>query len=44
MQAVALGAAVQAGVLAGEVSGVRVLQSWQASLGRMMEETAAEKT
>lgn len=43
MQAVALGAAVQAGVLSGEVSGVRVLQSWQASLGRMMETAEAAK-
>lgn len=37
MQAVALGAAVHAGVLAGEVGGTRVLQAWQAQLGRMLE-------
>jgi molecular chaperone DnaK len=36
MHAVALGAAVQAGVLSGEVSGVRVLQSWQAQLSRWL--------
>ena len=37
MQAVALGAAVQAGILSGEVQGVRVLQSWQATLSRLLE-------
>ena len=42
MQAVALGAAVHAGVLSGEVHGVRVLQSWQAKLGRLLD--AADDT
>ena len=37
MQAVALGAAIHAGVLSGELRGVRVLQAWQADLGRMLE-------
>ena len=38
MQAVAVGAAIQAGILSGEVSGVRVVQSWQATLGRLLEQ------
>ena len=37
MLAVALGAAAHAGMLSGEVAGVRVLQAWQAELGRMLE-------
>lgn len=36
MQAVALGAAVHAAVLSGELRGGRVLQAWQAKLGGMM--------
>ena len=36
MQAVALGAAVHAGVLSGELRGGRVLAAWQAKLGAMM--------
>ena len=35
MQAVAIGAAVQAGILGGEIKGVRVMQAWQAQLLRM---------
>jgi molecular chaperone DnaK len=35
-QAVALGAAVQAGILEGEVSGVMVMDVWQASLMRAL--------
>lgn len=41
-QAVALGAAVHAGVLSGEVQGVRVLQAWQAELGRMLDGIKAD--
>ncbi|KAL3912734.1 MAG: hypothetical protein SGPRY_008233 [Prymnesium sp.] len=37
MQAVALGAALQAGILSGEVQGMRVLQTWQADLGRILD-------
>ena len=37
MHAVALGAAIQAGIHSGEVRGVRVMQPWQAQLGRMMD-------
>lgn len=37
MQAVALGAAVQAGVLSGEIKDVRVLESWQSDLLSMVE-------
>ena len=36
MQAVALGAAVQAGILEGQVSDVMVLDVWQASLMRAL--------
>lgn len=36
MQAVALGAAVQAGILNGEVRNMRVLQTWQADVGRIL--------
>ena len=43
MQAVALGAAVHAGVLAGEITGLRVLQAWQAKLGRMLDESAGDE-
>lgn len=43
MEAVALGAAVHAGMLSGVLPG-RVLQAWQAKLGRLMEGTAAEGT
>lgn len=39
MQAVSLGAAVHAGVLSGELKGTRVLQAWQAKLGRILEGT-----
>jgi len=38
MQAVALGAAVQAGVLSGEIKDVRVLDSWQSSILELIEE------
>jgi len=41
MEAVALGAAVYAGMLAGEIPG-RVMQAWQAKLGRLMEAAANE--
>ncbi|MEC8552897.1 MAG: Hsp70 family protein, partial [Pseudomonadota bacterium] len=37
MQAVALGAAAHCGVLTGEVRNVRVLQAWQAELGRLLD-------
>mmetsp|Transcript_84700 Transcript_84700/g.254002 ORF Transcript_84700/g.254002 Transcript_84700/m.254002 type:complete len:232 (-) Transcript_84700:13-708(-) len=37
MQAVALGAATQAGILSGDVRGMRVMQAWQADLGRILE-------
>ncbi len=37
MEAVALGAALHAGVLSGEVSGVRVRQAWQVRLGEMLD-------
>ena len=43
MQAVALGAAIQAGVLSGEVRGVRVLQTWQATLSRLLEASGSEE-
>ena len=40
MHAVALGAAIQAGIHSGEVQGVRVMAPWQAQLGRMLEAIA----
>ena len=36
-QAVSIGAALQAGILSGEVRGMRVMQSWQAELGRVLD-------
>ena len=42
MEAVAVGAAIQAGVLSGELTGVRVRQAWQAELGRIAEQWFGE--
>ena len=41
MAAVALGACAHAGALSGEIDGVRVLQAWQAQLGRILDAARA---